>query len=283
MAHKSDPIATIIVDDESLARLYLKQLLSEHPEIEVVAECSSGAEAIRAIKTLRPKLLFLDIQMPDIDGFDVLENLDQTDMPAVIFVTAHDKFAVRAFQTHALEYILKPYSGKRLADALQYGLGVIQDELRMQSLEEKLRSLVNMLKSQRGERTHHDVIDEAILSSGAGENNYLTRVILKDAGRKQLLAVGEIDWIQSVAPYVEIHANGKTHLVRQKIAWLEDRLDPSMFVRVHRSYIVRISTIKELRSSLAGNCSVLLQNGESLPLSRRRKKNVEQAIGFIGR
>jgi two-component system LytT family response regulator len=239
-------IRTLIVDDMLLARKRVRRYLSADPEIEIVGECADGHEAIAAIKSLAPDLLILDVQMPELDGFGVLEAIGPAACPAVIFVTAYDQFALRAFDVHALDYLLKPFDRERVRKAIERAkLQLRQRE--SGALDERLHALLKDLKT---------------------EPPYLKRLAVKTTGRTIFLLTGEIDWIESAGNYLKLHAGRESHLVRERMSQLESKLDPSKFVRIHRSTLVNIDRIKEMQPLFNGDQLVTLRDGKQLTMSR---------------
>ena len=227
-------IRCVIADDEPLARHGIRQLLAAHDDIEVVGEARNGREAVRLLESLGPDLVFLDVQMPELDGFEVLRRIEPKRLPAVIFVTAYDAFAVRAFETHALDYIVKPVVEARFDDALK-------------RCREHLLSREALLK---------------LLSS--------PRLLVGDL----VVDVNDISWIEADDYYAAVHVRDKRHLVRESLASLESRLDRSLFVRVHRGAIVNLAHV----ASISRGSSVMLRDGTTLPLSRRRRQQVAEAV-----
>ena len=244
-------IRVLIVDDEPIARRGIRQLLAAADDIEVAGEARNGTEAVRLIRTLAPDLVFLDVQMPEIDGFGVLRQLDPARLPAIIFITAHDSFAVRAFEAHALDYLLKPIAEARFHDALAHARERL---LSREALELSRRSLV------------------ALAGPPA------RRVIIGTAGSDLVLDVADIAWIEADDYYAAVHSGGRRHLVRESLASLEARLDRTLFVRVHRRAIVNLAEVREIRSQAAGESLLILNDGSQLPLSRRRRQKVEDAL-----
>lgn len=241
-------INTVIVDDEPLARSNLLVLLGSDPEIEVVAQCGSGAEAVEAIRRLQPDLLFLDVQMPECDGFDVLEMLGK-DLPrATIFVTAYDQYALRAFEAGALDYLLKPFDNARFELALSRG----KERIRMVEYRQPLGP------------------------------PRLERIVVKSAGKVCFLKTSEIDWIEAADYCACLHVGAKNHLLRRSLAELEEDLDPGMFCRVHRSSIVNLDRVQGLKLAEDGEYEILLDNGTRVRLSRRYRKHLEARIGMRG-
>ncbi len=241
-------VRTLIVDDEQLARERLRQLLTNRPDIELVGACADGREAVVAINKESPDLIFLDVQMPELDGFAVLEATDLEPMPVVVFVTAHDKFALRAFEVQAVDYLLKPFDRERFESALQRALDRVK---------------------QRKEVARSDA-PAAVLAEPAAPSKPLERLAIKSDGRIIVVKTADIAWIQSAHNYVEIHQdNQQAHLLRENIGALETRLPADKFVRISRSVIINVDRVKELEPLFYGEYSVTLQNGQRLTLSRR--------------
>lgn len=245
-------IRTLIVDDEPLARDRIKRILREEPEIQVIGECGNGKEAVKAILEKHPDLVFLDIQMPEINGFDVVNALDAESMPAIVFVTAYDQYALQAFDVHALDYLLKPFNRERLHKAVAHARDQIEGK-RIGKLDERLSSLIADLRTER---------------------KYLERLVVKSVGRVFFLKVGEIDWIEAAGNYVKLHTARTAHMVRETMNSIESKLDPDRFYRIHRSTIVNIDRIKELHPMFSGDYAVLLDNGTELSLSRNYRERM---------
>jgi two-component system LytT family response regulator len=260
-----EKIRTIIVDDEPLARDSMRVLLERDSEIELVAECANGHEAVQAIQELAPDLLFLDVQMPEMDGFEMLARVKTACLPVVIFVTAHDQHALRAFEVHALDYLLKSYSDDRFEAALRRA----KEQIRQKKVNEISQRLVALLDSQKQEKA------QTPPEPGA----YLTRLVVKSGGRVFFLKAAEIDWIEAADYYVYLHVGGKSHLLRETMNALEKQLDPRKFQRVHRSTIVNLDRIKELQPHAHGDYSIILQDGTPLKLSRSYRLKLESALG----
>lgn len=248
-------IRTLVVDDEPLARDRIKRFLAREADIEIVGEAGDGREAVERIEELQPDLLFLDIQIPECDGFSVLEQLGERQMPpAVIFVTAYDRYAIRAFDFHALDYLLKPYTGERFRRAVERARAQIQQsragDATTNPLDERLISLLAHLKS---------------------EPKYLERLMVKASGRVFFLRADEIDWIEAEGNYVRLHAGREAHLLRETMNRLASRLDPEKFIRIHRSTLVHIERIRELQPTFGGEYTVVLRDGTQLTLSRSHR------------
>jgi len=250
-------IRAVIADDMLLARKRLRRHLADHPDIEIVGEAPGGREAIEAVRTLKPNLLFLDVQMPEVGGFDVLEQLGPDAVPAVIFVTAYDQFALKAFEVHALDYLLKPFDGERLAEALDRARRLIQRQAAGQAAG-KLRSLLAELgTSERHPR----------------------RLVIKADGRMVFLPVEDIDYIEAAGNYLRlITSSGSSHMIRDKISDMEKRLDPAAFARIHRSTIVNLDRIKEMQPLFNGDQTVILRGGRKLTMSRTYREAVMKVL-----
>jgi two-component system, LytTR family, response regulator len=243
-------IHTVLADDEVLARQKLRQLLRNEPEIDIVGEGATAGETIDLVRATKPQLLFLDIQMPGMDGFDVATELcssNITPKPHIIFTTAHDQYALRAFEIHAMDYLLKPFTQERLSSAVE------------RARKEIL--LVNQQPAGNG------------AASKAG-SHYTTRIVFKSRGRIVFLPVSDIRWISAEENYVRISTQTETHLLRETMARLEEKLDPEMFLRVHRSSIVNLQHVKEVRTEADGEYAVVLVNGEKLTMSRGYRSRI---------
>lgn len=256
-------IRALIVDDEPIARRGIRQQLkSAAPDVEVVGEAANGREAVAAIEKQKPDLVFLDIQMPVLDGFSVVEKLSAKNLPEIVFVTAFDEHAIRAFETGALDYLLKPVDPKRFRKTLERVRLRIKNE-QTGELENKLSTLLKNLESAR---------------SDLEKKEYLERVAVKEAGRIFFLDAGEIDWVSSEGNYVKLHAKDKSHLLRETMDGLETKLDPRRFLRLRRSTIVRIEQIKELHPLFNGEFEVVLKSGAKLSSSRRYRQNLDALL-----
>lgn len=261
-----EKIRTLIVDDEPLARRNLRVLLEKDPQIEIVDECRNGREAVKAINQLSPDLIFLDIQMPELDGFDVLARVGPSRIHAIIFVTAFDQYALKAFDVHALDYLLKPFDDERFA----YALRRAKLQIEAREIDRVSKRLLALLEERENQR-----------ESSTSEKNYLTRLMIKASGRVVLLKVGEIDFIEADGNYAKLHVGRKAHLLREKMHDLEGRLDPARFVRIHRSIIVNLDRIKELHPHFNGDYIVVLEDGRQLRLSRTRRENLEARLKAV--
>jgi len=252
-----ETIKTIVVDDEPPARRLIGTMLAGESDFEIVAECANGGEAIDAIERHEPDLVFLDIQMPEIDGFDVLMAVDEGSLPAVVFVTAYDQYAVRAFEVHALDYLLKPFDDERFAQTL-----------------DRAREQVERRRSGDRGAALKGMLDQIGADRGGAD-----RLLVKSAGCITFLKTDEIDWIEAAGNYLQIHAGGEVHLMRQTMSSMETQLDPRKFVRIHRSAMVNLDRIRELRPSVRGEFCVLLRGGRELTLSRKYRPVLEERLG----
>ncbi len=243
MCPTANKIRTVVVDDEPLARTNLTVLLRRHPEIETVAECGSGREALLVIRASKPDLVFLDVQMPECDGFDVIEMLG-SETPCIIFVTAYDCYALRAFEVGALDYLLKPFDDARF------------------------------------ERTLERAKERIALTKNGHQATW--PFVIKTAGQVCFVAASEIDWIEAADYYVSLHVGGRTHLLRRSMAELEQELDKNAFCRIHRSTIVKLDKVRSLELNESGEYDVLLNNGTRLRLSRRYRKELQSRLRIPG-
>jgi two-component system LytT family response regulator len=263
----TNPMRIVIVDDEPLARRGIRQLLAPHLDVEVAGEARNGREAVRMLNALAPDVVFLDIQMPELDGFAVLRHLTVDPLPMVIFVTAYDSFAVRAFESHALDYLVKPVHDARFQDALARA----RERLRSREAVALSRRLSSLLAAGFGGAAEAG-------PAGANIAEPSRRIVIGTGGSDLILDVAEIDWIEAEDYYAAVHARGGRHLVRESLASLETRLDRTRFVRVHRSAIVNLAQVTEIRTPASGDAMVVLRSGIQLPLSRRRREQVADAI-----
>ncbi|MEP6921250.1 MAG: LytTR family DNA-binding domain-containing protein [bacterium] len=262
----SDKIKTLIVDDEPLARRNIRLLLEQDPQIEILDECPNGREAVKAIKNFAPDLIFLDIQMPEMDGFDVLAKVGAEQIQSIIFVTAFDQYALKAFEVHALDYLLKPFDDARFKVALQKA----KSQIEQQELNKLSKKLLALLADR-----------ESKAEQSNSPKTYLTRLMVKLANRVVLLKVNDIDWIEADGNYAKLHVGRKSHLLREKMHDLELQLDPERFVRIHRSAIVNLDRIKEMHPHFNGDYIVVLEDGVQLKLSRSRREQLESRLKAV--
>ncbi len=260
-------VRVMVADDEPLARDGLRMLLAADPEVELVAECASGEQTVDQVRALKPDVLLLDVQMPAMDGFEVVAALGKELPPAVVFITAYDRYALRAFEVHALDYLLKPFDDERFHDALRRAKNHLRLS-RFSDLSERLMSLLGTTP-ETGDR----------LPKAPEEASFATRLAIKDVGRVVFLSVDEIDWIEAADYYVEIHAGAKCYLHRETMQSLEARLDPARFVRIHRSAIVNQHRIKELRSHGRRELTVILSGGAELKVARSHREKLARLSG----
>jgi two-component system LytT family response regulator len=250
-------IRAVIVDDEPLARLRIRNLVAEAADVEVTAECANGEEAIRAIEGSPPDVLFLDVQMPELDGFDVLQAVGVGRVPVVIFVTAYDQFALRAFEAHALDYLLKPFDDERFEAALQRARARIH-ERRGGDLDVRLRALLEEVR---------------------GGGGYLQRLVVPAGHRSVFVRTEDVDWIEAERNYVRLHVRGEAHLLRENLSRLAAALDPARFCRIHRSTIVSIDRIQAVESLFRGEYLVVLHDGTRLTSGRGYRANLHRVMG----
>jgi len=251
-------LSALIVDDEPLARERIRTLLADEPDIDIAGECADGREAVAAISRRAPDLLFLDVQMPELGGFEVLEAVGLDRVPAVIFVTAFDRHALRAFEVHALDYLLKPFDRERFRNAVDRARSDLASGGAHGALEPRLLALLEELEAHR---------------------KRVERVVIKSGGRVFFLRVGELDWIEAAGNYARLHVGRESHLLRETMKALESRLDPEAFVRIHRSAIVNVDRILELRASFHGEYVITLIGGHQLTSSRGYSERLHQLLG----
>jgi two-component system LytT family response regulator len=243
-------IRAVIADDEPLARRGIRQLLGPHSDIDIIAEARNGRETIRALRELKPDLLFLDVQMPNLDGFDVVKEIGPKSMPILIFVTAYDEFAVRAFESHALDYLVKPLEVARFTQTLER----VREQLRSAKAVNLSRKLSALLATRENERAKE-------------------RIVVPTSCGKLVFNADEVDWVEADDYYAAIHAGQGRHLVRESLTSLEQRLDRKRFVRTHRAAIVNIDRVKEVCQQTA-ETFLILRSGTRIPVSRRRRARV---------
>lgn len=251
-------LRTVIVDDEPLARDFLQMLLAEHKDIEVVAQCRNGQETVSYLQTKPIDLLFLDVQMPEMDGFDVVEKLGLRQLPPTVFVTAYHEHAVRAFDVHAVDYLTKPVDAERLTLALER----VREKIAAKTALLTQEQLAAMLNGLRG--------------SASESKPYATRFFVKDGEKEILVSVGDIDWIEAADYYACLHINGRGYMLRESIGDLSDKLDPRQFIRIHRSSIVNLDHIREIYREGQTDSSVVLKSGRRLKVSRAGRQKLAE-------
>lgn len=249
-------VRTLIIDDEPLAREGIRMMLEDDPDISIIGECADGRQAVIQIIENTPDLIFLDVQMPEMTGFDVLAAVGLERIPAVIFVTAYDKYALEAFEVHALDYLLKPFTRQRFVKALERAKASLM-HTRSEEINDRLAALLQDLKP--GEK-------------------YLERVVIKEAGRLSFLSVEEIDWVEAADTYVRLHVGGTSHLIRGTMGGLEARLNPARFLRVHRSTIINVNRIKELHPLFHGEYIITLRDGTRLNSGRSYREKLRPLL-----
>ncbi|HEV2146195.1 MAG TPA: LytTR family DNA-binding domain-containing protein [Longimicrobiaceae bacterium] len=251
-------LRALIVDDEPLGRERIRQLLAAEEDVEVVAECGHGGEAVEAIEGLEPDLVFLDVQMPELDGFGVVEAVGVDRMPMTVFVTAYEEFALRAFEASALDYLLKPFDRARFAQALDR----VRTQIRLRRDQEVRGQLATLLQEMRPRRKH------------------LERLVVRSGGRIRFVRVEEVDCFEAEGNYVRVHAGERNHLIRQTMSALEAELDPARFLRIHRSTIVNLERIDHIEPLFQGEYSVALRGGRKLTSSRGYRERLHEALGL---
>ena len=250
-------IRVVIADDEPMARRGTRAFLDKEADVEIIAECGTGEETVTAIRTSRPDLVFLDIEMPGGNGFQVLEALPAKEMPVVVFITAHDRHALEAFETHAIDYLLKPVDPERFKVAL-----------------ERVRAAVLYKESEQWPRRL-----AALLQDMKAPPRYRTRLMVRGTSRILLVPVVDVDWIEAAGNYARLHVGKVVHLMRETLSNLEGELDPDMFCRIHRSTIVNLERISEILPERRGDQLLVLHDGTRLDLSARHREAIEQRLG----
>lgn len=250
-------IRALIVDDELPARAVIRKMLAEDATIEVIGECSNGADAVKFIYLNSPDVLFLDIQMPEMDGFALLESFDESRIPALIFVTAYDQYAVQAFEVSAVDYLLKPFDHERMEKALERAKANLRDR----SNQDRSEQIIELLQKLNANQITFE------------------RFVVKKNGRVLLIPIAEVDWIESYGNYVLLHIGQAKHLIRETMNHIEIRLDSQNFIRIHRSTIVNLERIKELQTDFNEKHIVILKDHTELALSRRYRDKLSQKLG----
>ncbi len=239
-------IRALIVDDEPLTRERIRTLLAEHRDVEVIGECRDGQEAVNAILAEHPDLVFLDVQMPELDGFEVIKALSAEDLPAIVFVTAFDEYAIRAFEVNAIDYLLKPINPARFERAVRRAI----DRLQQSNAREPERKLFDFVERWRAEQ------------------QYATRFVVRSGSKLSFVRVSDVDWIDTADNYVRLHVSGREHLVRDTLKSVESQLHPEMFIRVHRSIIINLDRVETVEPYFHGEYVVTMKDGAKLTTSR---------------
>jgi two-component system, LytTR family, response regulator len=267
-------ISTLIVDDEPPAREGIALRLRAASDIRLIGECSCGAEAVTSINALRPDLVFLDIRMPDMSGFEVVQKITAVPTPFIVFVTAYDQHALHAFEVHALDYLLKPINDDRFREMLMRVAG----EMQHRNLEKYAHTLQSMAAE------YLTIAGDAVSQSGqplpTAPPQYLSRLMVRAKGEIVIIPVSNIDWLESAGDYVYVHAQSRKHLVRETLASLENELDPAAFVRIHRSTMVNVARVRGLRPNEHGDCDLSLIDGTKLKLSRNYREKLEARLRY---
>jgi len=268
-------ISTVIVDDEPLARKGLSLRLAEFDNIDIVGECKNGIEAVALIPQVRPDLVFLDIQMPGLNGFQVINKLQELKqpIPLIVFVTAFDSYAIKAFDVHALDYVLKPVDGRRLKDAIDK----VQLTLERQQQDGDNQKLARLVADFTGDDCE-DILRKLASGENITTNPYPDILAIKDGSEVTRVAVNEIQWIDAAGDYMCVHATDQTHIMRRTMKELENDLDPKKFVRAHRSAIVNIKYVQKMVSHISGEYHLILNNGTELKVSRSHRDRVKEMI-----
>lgn len=264
-----NPLKTIIVDDESLARRGLKHRLKDVNDVEIVAEAANGREALKLIRERNPDLVFLDIQMPGMDGFDVLRALAPGELPAIVFVTAFDDYAIKAFEAHALDYLLKPIEDRRLTEALDR---VREHRERKRAVDHR-KSLLELVGQITGQPVG-SMRELAARGVDKLKRKETPKLAIRDGGRTTWVKQEDIEWIDAAGDYMCVHAEGETYIMRMTMKQLENELDPAMLQRVHRSTIVNVKRVREMQAHINGEYFLTLNGGHTVKLSRSYKEKL---------
>ena len=269
----NEKISTIIVDDESLARRGLGLRLQAFDDVEIIAQCSNGREAAEAIAKTQPQLVFLDIQMPGMDGFDVVRSIQGDAMPMVVFVTAFDQYAVDAFNVHAVDYLLKPIEEDRLQQALEK----VRSRINASEAITDKEKLLNLIGDITGTKPSNLDEVENSLTSGT-KSSYPEKISIKDSQTVTIIQIKDIDWVDAAGDYMGIHVGDDIHIMRTTMKQLEAQLKPDIFQRVHRSTIVNLSRVKQVCSHMNGEYHLILEGGARLKMSRSFKDKVKHFL-----
>jgi two-component system LytT family response regulator len=275
-------LRVLIVDDEALARQRLEDLLRHQDNVEIVGFADNGEAAIGAVRSLKPDLVFLDVQMPGATGIDVIRTIGSQNMPATVFVTAYDQYALKAFDLAAIDYLVKPFDDERFEQAFARARRLIELE-EVDRLSEQLLAVLQ--GSGHGTAATGGLAASVAPAPGTtaapvGKPEYLERIAVETRGQVRVVPVGDIEYITASGPYAELHANGRAHVIRERMQMLEERLDPARFFRIHRSAIVRLDQIETLLRDPGGDYGVKLRSGVQLSVSRNRVEQLEKWMGL---
>lgn len=270
----------LIVDDEPIARRRISRLLKLEDDVEVVNEVGSGTDAVAAIREQKPDLVFLDVQMPDLDGFGVVSALgDPESMPAIVFVTAYNEYAVKAFDVNAVDYVLKPFDGERFRSAFQRARTTLEQKNSAEAGRRIKALLEEVLGEQRAQAlTAGGVANVATPAPTVPRARYLDRLMVKHDGRVFFVKVADVDWFEASGNYVRVHVGRVSHLIRETMHGIEAQLDPNLFARIHRAVIVNMDRIRELQPWFAGDYIVILRDGRQLKLSRTYREALQSRM-----
>jgi len=260
-----EPIRTLIVDDELLARTRIRNLLRGRREFQLTGECANGKEAVAQIEQLQPDLVFLDVQMPDLDGFGLVKAISVERLPVIVFVTAYDQYAIRAFECHALDYLLKPFDDERFEKTLEWAKAQIERD-QIHHLGKRMMALLEDFPGKRANQS-------------ASTSTHRSQLMIKSGGRVIFIKADEIDWIEAEGCYARLHTGRQSHLLRETMSALESQLDPQNFLRIHRSTIINRDRIRELQPQTHGDYTVVLQDGTQLRLSRSYRDKLSALFG----
>jgi two-component system LytT family response regulator len=255
---KTDHIKVLIVDDEPLARKYIRELLAAEPGVEIVGEAGNGNLALKAIAKLKPDILYLDIQMPGMDGFQMLQHLGSENRPVIIFTTAFEEFAIRAFEVHAIDYLLKPFDRPRFERSLYHARGVLSENSAREIESSQITELIRVISEKP---------------------KFIERLLVKRRGRIVFLNMRQIDWIRADDKYLHLFGDGKRHMIRQTLASLRSQIDPAKFIQINRSVIVNVDSIKELHLMFNGDYDIEMRDGNKFPLSRNHRSDLFDLLG----
>ncbi|RPI04593.1 MAG: DNA-binding response regulator [Ignavibacteriae bacterium] len=262
---RGEKLRIAIVDDEALARRALKRAMERRSDIEIVGECSNGSEAVMMIEESHPDLIFLDVEMPQLNGFEVVERMNPHDVPQIVFVTAHEQYALDAFKVHAVDFLVKPIREEKIDDVLRRASRMIE-QTRIKEMDLRLHSILQILGTRESSELRHEPLE---------------RIPVKNKGRIYFVETSSVDWIQADGNYITLHTGFSKHLIRMKMNCMEERLDPKIFLRIHRSTIVNIHSIKELRPYFSGAYTILLQDDTKIYSSRGHRKQVEHILNYL--